>query len=604
MRLFAFIIIFICSLEGKALAFDARSPEWLALGHYRPRLFGDYQSSIDSDNFFLSPQGKNSPEAELEATIVLFQNEGQNDKKCLFPARYKLLQKNGVSLKPYPKCEELEQFYADLQPAGVTLLFTDAFMNNPASLFGHSLIRIDTKRKGTQLLAHGVNYGAFTNGEENGALYALLGLTGGYFGGFTIKPYYDIINTYNNIENRDIWELNLNFSPEELDFFVAHLWEVGNSLTRYYFFSKNCSYMLMEILDAVRPGLRLADKFPLQAIPLDTVKAVYHSPNLVKEANYRPSRQAKIEHKYKQMSKPQKKAYLKAIKNEDYSFDGLSDEQKAGVLETTYQFVQYQYVAEDIDLQTYRRRSFALLKQRSNLKAQDTLGELREGKSPLKAHDSMRAVLGFGSRNGQGFQEIAYRPAYHSLTDDNFGFRRGAEINFLNAAFRHYDNDDNFVLQKLDIVGVRTISPMNEMFQPLSYQIKADISREFNPNNEKDVYVFNFVAGGGAAYELVEDALSVYAMNNAYLAYGGGLPHNQWAGIGLAAGVYADFGRLRLLGEAEKVFATSHFADKMKYKLEAAVTLSSDWALAADYIYQQNYGHDLEEAMISLRYYF
>ena len=64
------------------------------------------------------------------------------------------------------------------------------------------------------------------------------------------------------------------------------------------------------------------------------------------------------------------------------------------------------------------------------------------------------------------------------------------------------------------------------------------------------------------------------------------------------------FGRLRLLGEAEKVFATSHFADKMKYKLEAAVTLSSDWALAADYIYQQNYGHDLEEAMISLRYYF
>lgn len=30
----------------------------------------------------------------------------------------------------------------------------------------------------------------------------------------------------------------------------------------------------MEVLDAVRPSLKLADDFPVQAIPLDTVKAV------------------------------------------------------------------------------------------------------------------------------------------------------------------------------------------------------------------------------------------------------------------------------------------------------------------------------------------
>jgi hypothetical protein len=49
-----------------------------------------------------------------------------------------------------------------------------------------------------------------------------LGLTGGYYGGFTTKPYYDIINTYNNIENRDIWEFNLNFTPKSLIF----LWRI------------------------------------------------------------------------------------------------------------------------------------------------------------------------------------------------------------------------------------------------------------------------------------------------------------------------------------------------------------------------------------------
>ena len=36
----------------------------------------------------------------------------------------------------------------------------------------------------------------------------------------------------------------------------------------------------------------------MTSIPLDTFKAVYRSPNLVKDINYRPSRQNKIRKKY------------------------------------------------------------------------------------------------------------------------------------------------------------------------------------------------------------------------------------------------------------------------------------------------------------------
>ena len=54
---------------------------WLALGHYRPKVFGGYESTIDTDNFFLSENGKNSPQDELLATIDLFNNKGQEDKK-------------------------------------------------------------------------------------------------------------------------------------------------------------------------------------------------------------------------------------------------------------------------------------------------------------------------------------------------------------------------------------------------------------------------------------------------------------------------------------------------------------------------------------------
>lgn len=62
------------------------------------------------------------------ATIELFSNSGNEEQKCLLPARYKYLKKRGFKLAEFPKCEELEKFYDDLQPSGVTLLFTDAYM--------------------------------------------------------------------------------------------------------------------------------------------------------------------------------------------------------------------------------------------------------------------------------------------------------------------------------------------------------------------------------------------------------------------------------------------------------------------------------------------
>lgn len=46
-------------------------------------------------------------------------------------------------------------------------------------------------------------------------------------------------------------------------------------------------------------------------------------------------------------------------------------------------------------------------------------------------------------------------------------------------------------------------------------------------------------------------------------------------GLVLPAAFMPDFGRWRLLAEAEKVFATSHFAESMKYSAEAAVSMDT-----------------------------
>jgi len=595
----SFLFFIFASSDTWATSNFAYSDEWLAIGHYQSKWNG-YESTIDTDNFFLSENGKVNPKSELDATIALFQSD--NDKiKCLFPARYILLRKFNLVKIKFPKCEEYDKFYDDLRPAGVTFLFTDAYMNSPSSLFGHTLIRIDTKRTGSQLLAHGANYGAFT-GENPGPLYPILGIFGGYYGGFTVKPYYDIINTYNNIENRDIWELELNLSQKEIDFFVAHLWEVGQAQSRYYFFERNCSYMLMELLDVVQPTLKMAKKFPLQTIPIDTFKAVYKAKGLVKNVNYRPSRQNKIRYNYNQMNQNQKNAFLEIIANQKYKSDTLSDAEKAEVLETAYQYVQYKNVAQEISLTDYRKQSFKLLQNRNKIKNIVLKDNLIEGKPPFDTHNSMRAETVLGEHNGDGFEEISIRPAYHSLTDDNYGFLRGAEINFLDTTVRHYNKKNNMVLEKFELLSIRSISPADKMFNPISFQIFADVSRETN-KDKKDGYVANLVVGGGSAYTLKNDVW-IFALINNHLAYGGFLPRNQWAGISGNIGLLADWGRLRWLAEAEKTFATSKIGSKIIYKSEILYSVSRNLALLLNYKYQQNYGEDIEEWGVGLRSYF
>ena len=601
-------IIFCLLLPSLSLGAEvdlAHSPEWLALVHYRPKLLGGYKSSIDSNNFFLAQDGRTNPQAELNATIKLFQYGTDKDKICIFPARYIFLKNNKLIKQVNVNCEEYNQFKSDLNPSGITLLFTDAYMNNPSSLFGHTLLRIDTARKGTQLLAHGANYGAFTAGQENSVLFAVYGLTGGYYGGWTVKPYYDIINTYNNIENRDIWELNLNLTSQEIDMFVAHLWEMGQTQTRYYFFSKNCSYMIMEALDAVRPSLHLADKFPAQTIPVDTIKAVFRSQNLVKSIKYRPSRQAKIVHRANQMNAQQKKAFIKAIHDEDYSLSNVPDDEKSDVLETAYQYVQYQFVKKEFDLKEYRRRSFKGLIARNQLQNQKAqMSETPKGRSPLKSHEAMRATFGVGKSHGQVFQEISYRPAYHSLTDNDYGLLTGAEINFLNSRWRHYDKTHKTVLSEFNILGIRSLSPINYMFTPTSFGINWDIWRAYNPTNQKEGYATKIHVDGGATVELLPH-LWGYINGGVEGAYGGFLPHNAYAGLSLSGGAFIHFRDFKFLAEARQMFGTTWFANQKTYKIEANVPLSTNWGLSAEYKFEDNSkGLNSEEFMTSIRFYF
>ena len=100
---------------------------------------------------------------------------------------------------------------------------------------------------------------------------------GGYPGLFALMPYREKLSEYRSLENRDLWEYQLDLTPEETGRMVEHVWELKQIQFDYFFFDENCSYRLLELLQVARPSLDLTSQFPLTAIPTDTVKAVKQS---------------------------------------------------------------------------------------------------------------------------------------------------------------------------------------------------------------------------------------------------------------------------------------------------------------------------------------
>lgn len=132
-----------------------------------------------------------------------------------------------------------------------------------------------------------------------------------------------------------------------------------------------------------------------------------------------------------------------------------------------------------------------------------------------------------------------FRPTYHSLTDNNHGYLRGAEINFLNGSVRHYDNRDKYVLNDLGNFRSEISCTMTSLFKNYSYNLKFSIDRVMNPDNEKEGYVFSTKTGIGLTYELWKD-LYVFSMLNGYFSYGGMINQNQYAAVGPSVGAYYD----------------------------------------------------------------
>ncbi|MDD5629556.1 MAG: DUF4105 domain-containing protein, partial [Elusimicrobia bacterium] len=270
---------------------------WRRLLHYQERGRG-WRSEADGEKFFLSPRGRTEPQAELEATITAFFEPQPAEPKaqhpqCRFPARYAWL-KDRLAFDrqrlPERPCPAYQAWREAIGAQAVSLVFADAFLGNPSSMYGHTFLRLHRRADGggDALLDYTLNFEGIPN-TDNVLLYTLRGVYGGFRGEFSLQPFYLKTQEYSNLECRDLWDYPLDLSPRQIDALLQHAWEMGSTHFDYYFFTKNCSYQLLTLLEAADDSLEASARFPFAVIPGDTVRALMSRPGLVGQPRYRPS---------------------------------------------------------------------------------------------------------------------------------------------------------------------------------------------------------------------------------------------------------------------------------------------------------------------------
>lgn len=496
------------------------SREWKRLLHFKRNMWMQERSQIDGAGYFFSSQGHRDPIAELKASIEKIGDTNLIGKlkqtpQCAFPERYRFLKEKFGPLWKDQECPLFQKFFELFEkPQAVSLVFSSAYPNNPASMFGHTFLRIHAERK-ADLLDSGINFAAAVPPNENPFAFFWFGVTGGYVGQWSRQPYYVKVSEYNHFESRDLWEYELNLSPEETRRLVAHLWELEtNTFFRYYFFDENCSYQVLAAIEAIKPDWDLLSH-KIYFIPGESVKNVASQKGALRDVKFRPSAHKLLFQKFNGLSAQEKKDFFDLI----HSHEKLKAINSRPSLDASIAYLDYMrnerknFYQEN--LKAFREQ---LLSHRASLgtSTAEELSRLPAVDSdtrPDLGHDAYSLSPGYGyrSQSDEAFFSLRGRFAYHDLLNNDLGYKRYAHIDFPWIELQYGLKQKRVEIEEINLLATTSLHPFSFIDKRYSWKFESGIERVRDYGCESCRHWY--LAGGlGASIPLKSDRNLFYFM--------------------------------------------------------------------------------------------
>ncbi|MBF0363796.1 MAG: DUF4105 domain-containing protein [Oligoflexia bacterium] len=545
LALIALIVLTALNFSQHLFAFDLQqlsySEEWMRLLHYKKKLFyqNKFESEVDGKDFFLDSNGKFDPYLELQANVRNFSNSNVSvnaNLRCRFPARYKWLKSKGVlvlrdhlNVAQDLECEKYHAFLERMRAESVSVVFSSYYLNNPASAFGHTFLRLN-KRKNRQgiasraeeLLDYAINFGADIT-SSNPIIYALGGLSGYFKGTFSAIPYYYKIREYNDYESRDLISYELNLSADELERLLDHIWEVGNTYLDYYFLGENCSYHILTLLEAAKVDLKLTQNLPFYVIPSDTIKELFLNKGLVRSVSFRPSAYTRFYNSVATLSDFEKSILKEILKsNNPYLLDKneytfLEQSSKVKILDASLDYFDFKFFKKLLkeDKEILILKAPYLLK-RGEMAVVSPVNKIDqkidESKLPHNGHGSRRLGLSMGRDDKRSsFLQFEYKSALHDILDRVDGYPRNVSLKIGVVNFRMNLNSNNFHLNKLQLFDILSLAPVDQFMIRPSWSASLGYKRIVD-RSSLSLSLIGMDGGMGISFSFFSDRAVIYGL--------------------------------------------------------------------------------------------
>jgi hypothetical protein len=547
----------------------AQTTSWRRLLFYRPAAQGRWESHVAGTEFFLAAGGKESPEAELEATLAAFfvpMDAGFENQHaiCRFPARYRWLDQQlhiEREILRKPVCRKLDDFVKDLDAESASFVYAANFLDNPVSALGHAFLRIKKRQppghprdadgsidEGDD---HGIDYSAAAD-TKNPFLYVFKGLTGQFPGAFRVRSYENMLREYAGYEDRDLWQYDLALSPAEMELLVLHLWELARGRLDYYYLTENCAYQALAVIDAAAPRLDLADQFKTVVLPLDAVKALKRSPGLVRSITYRPSVRRVLLDAMEKLAPGEEALVSRLVKNSDAPLPAGMDAQSAArVLDTAALAIDARWSAGMLDGKNplALRARARVMERRAAIEGVPPAAPMSKApltEEPHKSHGSMRVMLGTGltSPEGAGFATIGYRLVLHDLADPPAGEPELLQLQFVDVRLRFDYGRRKLFLDNVTFAELMALKPLTRFEKELSWRVRA-FGSTLHDRAAPGVFAHGLDAAIGGTLATANEHAALFVMANTFVVFSSDLDGVGNSAVRVGVGPYAGL-RLRL----------------------------------------------------------
>lgn len=410
------------------------SPGWRRHLYLSNERQGPAKPKILEPTFYFTEGPAIDPVEEMAATITAMVKTdkplGDEHPICRFPSRFLYLQRH-LNLRPevdiLSDCPAFSDWAGLTNTSQVTVVMVDGYYGNPASSFGHLIVRVGQGDASRALLDNSINYGANVPEDDGTLVYILKGLFGGYQAGFTRDDFYRQDLVYTRTEYRDMWNYRLNLSPEQRLKFVALVWELTGHPGVYYFVKSNCAFAIAEALEIVLER-EVVDQDVNWYAPvtlfqqLEDMDATSPSP-LIAEREFMPSQKRQLANILNQLNADQADAVRTYLNRDDIELESLlapfDERAAAAVLEALIEY--YDYLIQgypEIGTDLYEHRRDLLVARLARPAGQALVVEpVRPGTPAGQTARTARLTLGARLRQDQTDTLLGFTPYQRSATD-------------------------------------------------------------------------------------------------------------------------------------------------------------------------------------------